>query len=134
MSLAENHGLNQDTVQRPAVRGWLATLPPRTRPRPLAIRWGKPTAVALTGVALVAAQLGWTALLLAHSYFRQDDFLLLDRALRSGFGWSYLMWPERGHLMPAGMAILWALARGTGPYNWLWASAVIMVLVAAARG
>jgi len=34
----------------------------------------------------MAGQLGWTAALLAHSYFRQSDFLLLDRALRDGLG------------------------------------------------
>jgi hypothetical protein len=82
-------------------------------------------------VALVAAQLGWTAFLLGHSYFRQDDFVLLDSARTSGFGWSYLMSTDRGHLMPAGRAIIWVLAR-VSLYNWLLASAVIMVLVAAA--
>jgi hypothetical protein len=69
--------------------------------------------------------------LLAHSYFRQNDFLLLDRALHEGFGWSYLMSASGGHLMPAGMAVIWGLAR-ISLYNWFLASAVIMVLVAAA--
>ena len=41
------------------------------------------------------------------------------------------MSPDRGHLMPAGLAIIWALSR-VSLYNWLLASAVIMVLVAAA--
>jgi hypothetical protein len=82
-------------------------------------------------VALVAAQLGWTAILLGHSYFRQDDFALLDGARTSGFGWSYLMSTDRGHLMPAGLAIIWVLAR-VSLYDWLPASAVIMILVAAA--
>jgi hypothetical protein len=82
-------------------------------------------------LALVAGQLGWTAALLAGSYFRQGDFLLLDRALREGLGWNYLMWPTGGHLMPAGLAITWALAR-ISLYNWFLASAVVMVLVAAA--
>ncbi len=70
-------------------------------------------------------------ILLAHSYFRQDDFVLLDGALRARFGWGYLMSPDRGHLMPAGLAIIWVLARAS-LYNWLLASAVIMVLAAAA--
>jgi hypothetical protein len=112
----------------------------RMRPRPnagrpaggrAAAQWAKRRPVALAGVALVAAQLGWTAILLAHSYFRQDDFALLDGAVRAGFGWSYLMTPDQGHLMPVGLAIIWVLAR-VSLYNWLLASAVITVLVAAA--
>jgi hypothetical protein len=87
--------------------------------------------VVLVGLALVAAQLGWTAALLAHSWFRQGDFLLLDRALWQGPGWDYLMRIDGGHLMPAGLAITWALAR-VSLYNWLLASGVILVLVAAA--
>ena len=82
-------------------------------------------------MALVAGQLGWTAALLAHSYFRQGDFLLLDRALREGLGWKYLMWMTGGHLMPFGLAITWALAR-ISLYNWLLAGTVVMVLVAVA--
>ena len=98
--------------------------------RLVAARWITTHAVALAGAGLIAAQLGWTAILLAHSYFRQDDFVLLDRALRAGLGWSYLMSPDSGHLirwpgdhLGAGQASL---------YNWLLAGAVIMLLVAAA--
>jgi hypothetical protein len=87
--------------------------------------------VVLAGLGLVACQLGWTAALLAHSWFRQGDFLLLDRALSAPLGWDYLMRVDGGHLMPAGLAIIWALAR-ISLYNWLLASGVIMVLVAAA--
>lgn len=79
----------------------------------------------------MAGQLGWTAALLAHSWFRQGDFLLLDRALSQGLGWDYLMRIDGGHLMPAGLAIIWALAR-ISLYNWLLAGGVIMFLVAAA--
>jgi len=117
----------------------VATLTLRTRLRPdttrrvrvHSVQWVKTHPVTLAGVGLVAAQLGWTAILLGHSYFRQDDFALLDGALRSGFGLSYLMSPDKGHLMPVGMAIIWVLARAS-LYNWLLASAVIMVLTAAA--
>jgi hypothetical protein len=116
-----------------------ATLTLRTRLRPDATRrvradaarWVTTHAVALAGAGLVAAQFGWTAILLAHSYFRQDDFALLDGALRAGFGWGYLMSPDNGHLMPSGLAIIWVLAR-VSLYNWLLAGAVIMILAAAA--
>lgn len=97
-------------------------------------RWLRAHAVHLTAVLLVCAQIGWTAALLAHSYFRQGDFEVLDRALTSGFGWKYLMWlggAQKGHLMPLGLAIAWATARAS-VYNWLLASVVIGALVAAA--
>jgi hypothetical protein len=93
--------------------------------------WVRRHAVVLAGLALVAGQLGWTAALLAHSYFRQSDFLLLGRALREELGWNYLMWVASGHLEPAGLAVTWGLAR-ISPYNWLLAGGVVMVLVAAA--
>jgi len=37
-------------------------------------------AVVLAAIALVCVQVGSTVALLAHSYFRQDDYLILDRA------------------------------------------------------
>ena len=79
----------------------------------------------------MACQLGWTAALLAHSWFRQGDFLLLDRALSHGLGWDYLMRIDGGHLMAAGLAVIWALAR-ISLYSWQPAAGVILVLVAAA--
>jgi hypothetical protein len=101
------------------------------RARVGAARWARAREIPLAGVALIIGQLGWTAILLAHSYFRQDDFVLLGGASRTGLGWGYLMTPDNGHLMPAGLAIIWALGR-ISLYNWLLASAVIMVGVAAA--
>lgn len=88
-------------------------------------------AVALTGLLLVAGQLAWSSALLLHSYFRQDDFVLSDAAVRHGIGWSYLMTPYDGHLMPAGLAITWAVAR-ISLYSWPLATAIVLVLVAVA--
>jgi hypothetical protein len=97
-------------------------------------RWLRPRAVILAGLVLLCAQLAWTADLLAHSYFRQDDFGILDRAAASRFDWNYLMaigGSGHGHLRPIGLAIAWALARAPW-YDWPLASVVIGVLVAAA--
>ena len=97
-------------------------------------RWLRARAVILAGLVLLAAQIAWSAALLAHSYFRQDDFGILDRAATSGFSWNYLMGiggAGHGHLMPIGLAISWALARAP-LYDWLLASIVIGVLVTAA--
>jgi hypothetical protein len=106
-------------------RAWL------TRRWQALARWSRRHAVVLAGLALIAGQLAWTWYLLRQSYFRQTDFLLLDRALREGFGWKYLMSVNQGHLMPIGMALTWAMAR-ISLYDWALASAVVMVLTAAA--
>jgi hypothetical protein len=93
--------------------------------------WVRTHVVALTGIVLVAGQLAWTAALLLHSYFRQDDFVLAGAAVRQGIGWSYLMTPYEGHLMPAGLAITWAVSR-ISLDNWPLATAIVLVLMAAA--
>ena len=63
--------------------------------------------VTLAAVTLIAIQLLLMGDLLAHSYFRQDDYSYLYRGLDSGFGWEYLMWEDAGHLQPLGMALAW---------------------------
>ena len=68
--------------------------------------------------------------LLAHSYFRQDDFSYLYRGLDSGFGWKYLMWEDAGHLQPLGMALAWVLAR-ISLYNWPLTCIITLLLLAA---
>src|SRR5208337_2437833 len=68
--------------------------------------------------------------LLAHSYFRQDDFSYLYRGLDSGFGWKYLMWEDAGHLQPLGMALAWVLAR-ISLYNWPLTCVITLLLLAA---
>jgi hypothetical protein len=111
-------------------RSRLARLRPgRLRPGRLwlaAGRWISAHAVVLAGLGLIAGQLGWTAALLAHSYFRQGDFVLLHAARREGLGWKYLMAVDAGHLTPAGQAIVWVLAR-ISLYSWPATSAAIMI-------
>jgi hypothetical protein len=86
--------------------------------------------VILVGVALIAVQLGWKAYLLAHFYFRQDDFQLMDHALSSGFNLRYLFTLGPEQLAPAGRAITWLMVR-ISIYNWTLASAGTIVLLAA---
>src|SRR5258708_19685868 len=52
--------------------------------------WARKNPVILVAVALIVAQLCWKAYLLSHFYFRQDDFLLLDRALSHALSLNYL--------------------------------------------
>lgn len=93
--------------------------------------WIRTHAVALTGLGCIAAQLGWTTVLLSRSYFRQGDFAMLDGTLHDGFGWSYLMRIDAGHLEPAGQAITFVLARNW-LYDWGVTGAVLLIGVAAA--
>ena len=95
-----------------------------------AAEWLRSHGVTLAAVTLIAIQLLWMGDLLAHSYFRQDDFSYLYRGLDSGFGWKYLMWEDAGHLQPLGMALAWVLAR-VSLYNWPLTCAVTLLLLAA---
>jgi hypothetical protein len=106
-------------------------LVPRTVQLARTRRWFRTHLIVLSGLALIAGQLGWTSVLLSRSYFRQGDFALLDGALRDRFGWSYLMRPGAGHLQPIGQALTWALAHGS-LYNWAAVYVVVMIGVAAA--
>ena len=95
-----------------------------------AAEWLRGNGVTLAAVTLIAIQLLWMGDLLAHSYFRQDDYSYLYRALDSGFGWKYLMWEDAGHLQPLGMALAWVLAR-VSLYNWPLTCAITLLLLAA---
>ncbi len=87
--------------------------------------------VITAGIALIAAQAAWKAYLLSHFYFRQDDFELMDHALSSGFTVRYLFTIGPEQLAPAGRAVTWLLVR-VSLYDWTLASAVTIVLLAAA--
>lgn len=96
-----------------------------------ATEWLRAHGVTLAAVALIAAQLWWKATLLAHSYFRQDDYQYLGRATDNGLGWKYLMQVDDGHLAPIGMALNWVLAR-ISLFSWPLICAVLLPLLAAA--
>jgi hypothetical protein len=95
-----------------------------------AAEWLRSHGVTLAAVTLIAIQLLWMGDLLAHSYFRQDDFSYLYGGLDSGFGWKYLMWEDAGHLQPLGMALAWVLAR-VSLYNWPLTCVITLLLLAA---
>jgi hypothetical protein len=113
------------------VKNWRARLQQDERPEPQdAPDWLRKNGVTAAALTLIAIQLVWMAVLLAHSYFRQDDFRYLDRALANGLNWSYLMWVDAGHLLPLGFAVAWAMAR-ISLYNWPLTSLFILALMAA---
>ena len=93
--------------------------------------WLRPNWIRLAGVLLVGAQVWWMSGLLAHSYFKLDDFYCVERSSSDGLGWNYLMWVNAGKLTPVGNLIAWGLTR-ISPYDWTLISAATLVLLAAA--
>jgi hypothetical protein len=82
-------------------------------------------------VTLIVVQLLWKAEFLRHFYFRQDDFQIFDVALGRSLSWTFLTDARAGHLFPGVWAIGWVLSR-LALYNWAAASAVVIVMIAAA--
>ena len=93
--------------------------------------WAGRRGVVLGGLALITGQLIWKGLFLGHFYFRQDDIHVLELALGHAFSWNYLTFVGAGHLIPGVYAIGWAVAR-ISLYSWALASAVTMIMLAAA--
>lgn len=93
--------------------------------------WARRRRVVLAALALIVFQLCLKALFLSHFFFTEDDFRFLDRGLDNGLTWKYLMWVDAGHLIPGPFALAWVLAR-IGLYDWALASAVTLVILAAA--
>jgi hypothetical protein len=102
----------------------------RLEPPRDAAQWLRAHGVVVAAGTLIIIQLWWKAALLAHSYFRQDDYRFIDHGRASGFGWHYLMSVQAGHLLPLGMAIAWVLARAS-LYNWALTCTVTLALLAA---
>ncbi len=99
-------------------------------PTPLLV-WINKHLVVLAGLVLIVAQLGWKAVYLHGLYFRQDDYVDLDRAIQSPFDWHYLTLVSAGHLYPGLRALTWVLAR-VSLYDWGLDSAVLLLLLACA--
>ena len=93
--------------------------------------WAGRRGVVLGGLALITGQLIWKGFFLGHFYFRQDDIHVLELALGHSFSWNYLSFVGAGHLIPGVYAIAWAVAR-ISLYSWALASAVTMIMLAAA--
>ncbi len=92
---------------------------------------GRANPVIVAAVVLIMTQLGWKAYLLSRFYFRQDDFLLLDRALSRGLSLNYLFSFSGGHLRPGGLVVFWLMTR-LSPYDWQLAAIATIAALAAA--
>ena len=95
------------------------------------VGWVRTNPVIPAAAVLIVVQLCWKAYLLSRFYFRQDDFLLLDRAVAHGLSLTYLFSFSGGHLRPGGLAVFWLITR-MSPYDWLLASIVTITALAAA--
>jgi hypothetical protein len=93
--------------------------------------WLRRHGVLLAGVIIVAAAMWWKAGLLAHFYFRQSDFQILEQAARPEDTWRYLTTPTAMHLGPAALGYAWLMAKAS-LYDWTLASAVTVALIGCA--
>ena len=96
-----------------------------------AVTWLRSNWVTLTAVVLIGAQLYLEGVVLAHAYFRQDDFVLFDWALKSHLNWHFVGTIYGGHFMPGSLALAWVLDR-ISLYDWTLASAVNLLILGAA--
>jgi hypothetical protein len=93
--------------------------------------WARNRGVVIFGLILIAAQLIWKSIFISNYFFWQDDFHFLELGLGHSFSWSYLTYVGAGHLFPGVYAIVWVVAR-VALYNWVFASAITVILLAAA--
>lgn len=71
---------------------------------------------ALAAVVIVGATL-WRAVLVASSYFNQDDFYLSARAYAADLNLAFLTQDTAGHVNPMQQLTYWLVARAA-PYDW----------------
>jgi hypothetical protein len=87
--------------------------------------------VTLVSLALIVGSLIWKGLFLTHYYFREDDFQVLDVAVKTKLTWSYLTHVDSGHFFPGVYALAWILSR-VALYNWTAAAGLGLVMIAGA--
>jgi hypothetical protein len=85
--------------------------------------------VTLAALGLILASLIWKGAFLSHFYFRQDDFDVIDEALKSGLTWKLLTTFHSGHLFPGVYLISWVLSRHA-LYSWAAGAGIELVLIA----
>jgi hypothetical protein len=93
-------------------------------------RWASQRPWMMVAYALVAAQLGWRAWALSHSFFWQDDFVYVHLA-GDGLSLDYLLQDYKGHLMPGQFLLSWALTE-VAPLSWAPAAILVLALQATA--
>lgn len=93
--------------------------------------WARGRGVGPIGIVLIALSLVWKAIFLSHYYFWQDDFHFTELALSSSLSLHYVTSVAAGHMFPGLYLTYWVWAR-VSLYNWASASAISLVMLAAA--
>jgi len=87
--------------------------------------------VTLGALGLILASLIWKGAFLSHFYFRQDDFWLMDAAVKNGLSGRYILRVWSGQFIPGAYVLGW-LQMKIAVYNWTVGAGVELVLIAAA--
>ncbi|MDF5751055.1 hypothetical protein [Spongiactinospora sp. TRM90649] len=80
---------------------------------------------------MIVGQLAWRGMLLGDAYFFGDDLTLTGRAAASGLTLDYLTTVHAVHVMPVGLAVVWAVT-ALDAYNWTLAAGSLLLLQAGA--
>lgn len=71
----------------------------------------------LVAALVIVGAMTWRAVLLAGSYFNQDDFYLSGRAYAADLDLDFLLRDTAGHVNPMQQLTYWLVAHGA-PYDW----------------
>ncbi len=83
---------------------------------------------------LILVQLVFRGWALGGSWFYFDDLAFTSRALDQHLDASYLFESYGGHLMPAGFALVWVLAKAAVYEWWVWAAVLLLMQAVASLG
>src|SRR5215472_5090260 len=87
--------------------------------------------VSLGALGLILMSLIWKGAFLSHFYFRQDDFWLMDTALKNGLSGRYVFRVWAGQFVPGAYVLGW-LQMKIAIYSWTVGAGVEIVLIAVA--
>jgi hypothetical protein len=87
--------------------------------------------VTLGALGLILASLIWKGAFLSHFYFRQDDFWLMDAAVKNGLSGRYIFRVWSGQFIPGAYVLGWLQVK-TAVYSWTAGAGVEIVLIAVA--
>ncbi|MFI6320318.1 hypothetical protein ACIBG8_22480 [Nonomuraea sp. NPDC050556] len=103
-----------ETTERSAQGGVVLTVPaPLVR---LGL-WARHHGVFLTAMLLIALAVAWKAEVVQHSFFKEDDYEFVARAMEGGLSFDYLTRVHFGQFMPISFLLTWVMTR-LGPYSW----------------
>jgi hypothetical protein len=112
--------------------GFVLTIPgPMARSAGAASRWARQNGVLLAALVLIGVVMAWKAAIVQSSYFKEDDFEFVARAMENDLSFDYLTRIHFGQFMPGGFLLAWFTSR-LEPFGWGYAAGVILVLHACA--